>query len=61
MKKKHIFSLIGLLFLLVIVILLIVKFGSKVTLEETPKTAYIASTGEEVVLYDEEYNESLKL
>ena len=61
MRKKHIFGLITLLVLLTSVILLIIKFSNTPVLEETPKTGYIASTGEEVTLYDEEYNESLKL
>ena len=61
MKKKHILGLATLLVLLTVTILLVVKFGFNETLKETPKKAFIASSGEEVILYDSEYKESLKL
>ena len=59
--KKHILRISILIFLLVITILIIIKFSGKVNLKETPNTGYIASDNSEVILYDEEYNESLKL
>ena len=59
--KKHIFRIFILIILLSVTVLLIIKFGNKVTLSETPSTGYIASDINEVMLYDEEYNESIKL
>lgn len=59
--KKHILRISILIFLLAITILLIFKFSGKVNLSETPVTNYIASDINEVVLYDKEYNESMKL
>lgn len=61
MKKKHVLGLVTLLVLLTVTVLLVIKFGFKETLNETPKKAFIASSGEEVVLYDSEYKELLKL
>lgn len=61
MKKKHILGLFILLFLLVVIVLLLIKFNNKPVLEETPTVGYIASREFEITLYDEEYNESLKL
>ena len=50
-----------LLFLLVVIILLLIKFKNKTPLPETPITGFVASTSNEVILYDNEYNESIKL
>ena len=61
MKKRHIFGLVTLLFLLVVIILLLIKFLPQKQVEETPKTGYIASNTYDAVLYDSEYNEALKL
>ena len=61
MKKRHIFGLVTLLFLLVIVILLLIKFLPTKEIEETPTISYIASNTYDAVLYDSEYNEALKL
>ncbi len=61
MKKNHVLRIIMLAILFIVIILLIIKFSGKVELNETPSTGYIASDINEVVLYDEEYNESMKL
>jgi len=61
MKKKHILGLLTLLFLLVVTIVLLIKFLPTKQVEETPKTGYIASDTYDAVLYDNEYNEALKL
>lgn len=61
MNKKHILRILMLVFLLIVTILVIIKFSGKINLKETPNTGYIASDNNEVILYDEEYNESIKL
>ena len=61
MKKKHIVLLIALVILFSCVILLLIKFSDKVELKETLKEAYIASNENEVILYDSEYKEVVKL
>ena len=59
--KKKIFCFIILLFLLVVIILLLIKFKDKTPLSETPISGFVASDVNEVILYDNEYNESIKL
>lgn len=59
--KKHILIISILLILLVATILLILKFNNKTSFKESMNEVYIAGIDNEVVLYDLEYKESLKL
>ena len=56
MKKRHIFTIIFLIFLLVVSLLIFFKFNNKNLFKETTIKSYIASDNNEAVLYDEEYN-----
>ena len=56
MRKKHIFIIIFLIFLLVISLLIFFKFNNKRVFKEATVKSYIASDNNETALYDEEYN-----
>ena len=61
MRKKHGLSFFILIFLLIVSVLLLSKFNTKIELNETPKLGFVASTHKQITLYDLEYTESLKL
>ena len=58
---KHILGLIIFLIVIGVGVVLGYKYLPTKTVPEKPKTEYIASDLTEVILYDTEYNESLKL
>ena len=60
MKIKHILILFVIL-LITAGILLLAKFAPIESVPEIPEEGYVASEELEVVLYDEEYNESINL
>ena len=61
MKKKHIILLISLFVLLGALGCGIFMFMDKKTVPEVPVKSFVASDSYEAILYDTEYNESLKL